>query len=36
MQAARAAYEASETLDNSATKLAETFDKLANSSNEAD
>lgn len=36
MQAARAAYEASETLDNSATKLAETFDKLADSSNEAD
>lgn len=36
MQAARAAYEASETLDDSATKLAETFDKLADSSNEAD
>ena len=36
MQAARAAYEASSTLDDSATKLAATFDKLANSSNEAD
>ena len=36
MQAARAAYEASETLDKSATKLAETFDKLAGSSNDAD
>ena len=36
MQAARAAYEASSTLDDSATKLAETFDKLADSSNEAD
>ena len=36
MQAARAAYEASSTLDDSATKLAETFDNLANSSNEAD
>jgi hypothetical protein len=36
MQAARAAYEASSTLDDSAMKLAETFDKLADSSNEAD
>ena len=36
MQAARAAYEASETLDKSATKLAETFDTLAMSGNDAD
>ena len=36
MQAARAAYEASNTLDQNATKLAVTFDKLAGSSNEAD
>ena len=36
MQAARAAYEASNTLDDAATKLAQTFDKLADSSNSAD
>lgn len=36
MQAARAAYEASGTLDESATKLAETFDNLSKSTNEAD
>ena len=36
MQAARAAYEASNVLNDSATKLAATFDKLANSGNNAD
>lgn len=36
MQAARAAYEASETLNTSATKLAETFNKLEQSTNIAD
>ena len=36
MQAARAAYEASNTLNDSATKLAETFNTLAKSSSEAD
>lgn len=36
MQAARAAYEASQTLDKTANKLAETFEKLANSANAAD
>ena len=36
MQAARAAYEASNVLNDSATKLAATFDKLANSGDNAD
>jgi hypothetical protein len=36
MQAARAAYEASNVLNDSATKLAATFDKLAESGNNAD
>ena len=36
MQAARAAYEASNVLNDSATKLAATFDKLAASGNSAD
>ena len=36
MQAARAAYEASQTLDKTANKLAETFEKLAKSANAAD
>jgi hypothetical protein len=36
MQAARAAYEASNVLNDSATKLAATFDKLAESGNSAD
>jgi hypothetical protein len=36
MQAARAAAEASDTLNASANKLAATFDELAASSNKAD
>ena len=36
MQAARAAYEASKVLNDSATKLAATFDKLVESGNNAD
>ena len=36
MQAARAAYEASNVLNDSATKLVATFDKLAESGNNAD
>ena len=36
MQAARAAYEASNVLNDSAIKLAATFDKLADSGNSAD
>ena len=36
MQAARAAYEASQTLDENATKLAETFQSLADSTEKAD